>query len=421
MHTILNLELDDEVLTSSGTLNRRSARSSSRGSFQSAKNAISGQALTHSRPRVRTSSKASSPQLPTASVFSENADSGPPTEQTTSPTAGHFVTHSQRALEKIVSSRLVETFVTLTLQASTASRPPSQPNSPPSSPLATITSPRKGKETLVKRPVSASAVNHRKGASTSSTSSTLSVSSSHMSRSHSLASASSSPVSSRVRTTGSIRRQPSSRPATFPSPPPTPPPGSPRLKPHSATTSIRSSQGNSRQRENNLLCLVPTPFYMSPTHLPSTNPIFSQLDPEREFASWADSSATRFKVAIWGRSKAESLSSSRSESGKGLKGKAKEVVCSGDGHTDEESPWKILDEWLVDLDDMELLSPDVCYVVTVSYFMLTCYFIVFCTPFAFQHTTSDTFLRSGFPYPSRVFAISTLYTITCSLAIGSGV
>lgn len=355
---MLNLDMDDEVIPSSGTLTRKSTRSGSRGSFQNVKAAASGSGTLISRPRVRTSSKgAASAQLPTASTFSEKKDLGTPTEQVDASGVGHFVTHSQRALEKIVSSRLVETFVTLTLQTPTASRPSSRPASPSVVPVG----PRKGKDTPIKRAISASSVNHRKGASTSSTSSTLSMSSS----SHSIRSHPSSSISPRVKATGTVRRPASSRPTNFPSPPPTPPPSSPRLRPNTAISNSRTSQGNNRQRENgpgdSSLLLVPTPFYISPTHHPSTNPTFSHLDPEREFASWADTGATRVKVAIWGRSKGGSPRPSRSGSDKDTKGKGKEVVCQGNGSIIEEPPWKVLDEWTVDLDDMEPLSPDVCY------------------------------------------------------------
>ncbi|KAF8588414.1 hypothetical protein K439DRAFT_1658436 [Ramaria rubella] len=358
------LHLDSEEDGGFNTTPRRRTRSGSKGSFQSVRNAIFASGTPTIRPRGRTNSKASSVQVPTTSAFHENVDPDPSTEEDMAPVSGQFVTHSQRALEKIVSSRLVETFVTLTLQPSTTSHPPSQASSPPTSPAISIVNARKGKDVSVKRATSASAANHRRGASNSSTSSTLSTGSSHPNRTQSLASPS-SPSPSRARVGGSARiSAPSTRPANFPSPPPTPPPSSPRPKPTPAISNSRAPPAKLRHHENSqkeIPFSIPTPLYISPTHLPSTNPTFSHLDPEREFAPWADTSASRVKVAIWGRGEGELSRFSRraSEGRKDVKGKSKEQLSDETGsRVEDRCRWTILDEWIVDLDDMEPVPLD---------------------------------------------------------------
>jgi len=94
---------------------------------------------------------------------------------------------------------------------------------------------------------------------------------------------------------------------------------------------------------------------MSPIHTPSINPSFDRLDPEREFAPWADITGSRLKLSVWGR-KVSTTSYAKGDSKR--KGKGKENAPQTNSRQVEDIPeWRILDEWEVDLDEMKPFSP----------------------------------------------------------------
>jgi len=89
------------------------------------------------------------------------------------------------------------------------------------------------------------------------------------------------------------------------------------------------------------------PFFISSFHRPSTNPAFTALDPTHDFAPWANLSEHRFRVSLWGRTDGDSEW--------GTTGKGKKEI----GMPSSESGWSIVCEWHVDLDDLTPLSSEV--------------------------------------------------------------
>ena len=97
--------------------------------------------------------------------------------------------------------------------------------------------------------------------------------------------------------------------------------------------------------------LPEVPFYISSFHRPSTNPSFTALDPTHDFAPWANLSEHRFHVSLWGRADGDSEWGTSEMTGKG---KEKEI-----GVPSSESGWSVICEWDVDLGDLIPLSPEV--------------------------------------------------------------
>jgi hypothetical protein len=93
--------------------------------------------------------------------------------------------------------------------------------------------------------------------------------------------------------------------------------------------------------------LPDVPFFISSFHRPSTNPVFTALDSTHDFAPWANLSEHRFRVSLWGRTDGDG------EWGAAGKGK-KEI-----GMPSSESGWSVICEWYVDLDDLAPLSSEV--------------------------------------------------------------
>ncbi|GJJ13923.1 hypothetical protein Clacol_008180 [Clathrus columnatus] len=261
-----------------------------------------------------------------------------------------FVIHSQKHLEKIISSRLIETFITLSplsLTGHTPSSPLLSPTPTPSSPNAVVSAPNKSRELPNKKVLPGNKSEHRKSPSVS------------LGNSHKSSSAARTPVTpvatSRSRIGGSQRASTSKTNFTSP---PTPPPESPRAKLHNPSTkpvsNKKSSSRTSDDQQDEPEPAFPTPFYISPIHKPSTNPMFTHLDPEREFANWADITSPRFQVIIWG------CSNQTDKFTEDVKGKGKETIDPVTESTfmKPNSSWQILDEWIVDLDEAELLTSD---------------------------------------------------------------
>ncbi|OBZ78990.1 hypothetical protein A0H81_00303 [Grifola frondosa] len=115
-----------------------------------------------------------------------------------------------------------------------------------------------------------------------------------------------------------------------------------------------------------------TPDHISAIHWPSTNPSF-QLDARNgfEFAPGADLSGSKMRVEVWGRSAWASTPGKRFDSGKGnveieksnrstdgvdAKGKGKEK--QRDDENCQMAEWKMLEGWDVDLADLVLLPED---------------------------------------------------------------
>lgn len=92
------------------------------------------------------------------------------------------------------------------------------------------------------------------------------------------------------------------------------------------------------------------PFFISSLHRPSTNPSWTDLDASGDFAEWTDRHQSQVTVTLWGR--VDECSGSAWSS---LKGKGKDT---GLGEPDEEH-WKVLVEWDVHLDRLEKVEASV--------------------------------------------------------------
>ena len=93
--------------------------------------------------------------------------------------------------------------------------------------------------------------------------------------------------------------------------------------------------------------LPEVPFFISSFHRPSTNPAFMALDPTHDFAPWANLSEHRFRVFLWGRADGDG------EWGTTWKGKKESGMPSS------ETGWSVICEWDVDLEDLAPLSSEV--------------------------------------------------------------
>ncbi|KAG5642507.1 hypothetical protein DXG03_002704 [Asterophora parasitica] len=212
--------------------------------------------------------------------------------------------NSQTGLEKVIQSRLVETFIAVTIPRLSMS-PPSLATTPqPTSPLKSPTFSKSQDGSLSRKAIK------------------------------------SSPLSPSEKSTAAKARRDSAA-----SRPPTRPPSS-HVK--SSSTSVVRTNGEVK-RATQPSILVPlspkqssepqtsAPNYFSPIHRPSTHPHFPIDARSNHFAADTDSSGHKMKVEVWGR-----VGSAWRENPAG-KGKEKEV----DGVSGLE--WKILDEREIDL------------------------------------------------------------------------
>ncbi|KAG6331602.1 hypothetical protein ID866_7484, partial [Astraeus odoratus] len=233
------------------------------------------------------------------------------------PTTTLHFDHSQRTLEKVVQSRLVETFITFTVpdesllplpepsntSVPTRSRSESGPpptNSIPASPLSRTS--RTSRSTNIG---ALKALSGRVGATSTTP----------------------SPSSAR-------RVHPMSKPTT----------ASPRqaTKTHKLSSSAPLQKSNSQQSPARSPEVRPrsTPNYISAVHRPSTNPIFA-IDPSSdEYARHTDLGAESLKIELWAKTEIGSLVANS-------KGKQKEVTEASNSPPGSE--WKLLDEWNVAL------------------------------------------------------------------------
>lgn len=235
----------------------------------------------------------------------------------------------QRSLEHVVSSRLVETFLALSLpctddlgfHANQERRTPSPANLRTSTAQATVSNHKRSASSFstnssasAKRPVLAS---HRPSSRESQPSSST------MNANHSPVPLISKPIPRRIVAPPAPAE---STQNALPTPAPSPP----------AVHKIG---------------LPEVPFFISSFHRPSTNPTFMALDPTHDFASWANVSEHRLRVSLWGRVDGDSEWGTLESTGKG---KEKEI-----GMPSSESGWSVICEWDIDLDDLVPLSLEV--------------------------------------------------------------
>lgn len=236
----------------------------------------------------------------------------------------------QRALEHVVSSRLVETFLSLSLVI--PEEPTIQTSSRPASPLLTPSKPfNSPRRTVSATGTSRTPNSPRKGAlqiaGTSRGSPPIrptplrSVSPNDLVKSKKESKQSAVPHSS-PRRPGSEKGVEISKEHALPTPAPSPP-------------TVPSD-------------LSPAPFYISPFHRPSTNPGFSSIDVHHDFAPWIDLSLNKFQAAVWGRV---------GTWGKG----AEQIVKASENEQNSSDKWSALAVWDVDMDELLPLPSEVIY------------------------------------------------------------
>ncbi|KZT06207.1 uncharacterized protein LAESUDRAFT_726023 [Laetiporus sulphureus 93-53] len=277
---------------------------------------------------------------------------------------------SQRGLEKVLQSRLVETFLTITLPSI-----PSESDTPlketaeidgasaeggyskaasqaKQEKASTSThkpeSPRTSNRRITNGTTSPKTSSSRLSASTNRTAVSSSRSSSFdvNIKSASSSSLANKPAKSSTSPSGSKQRPPVPSPLT-----------SPTLTTfktahsrHSTPPSTPSSPRPNKATLNDGPCV---PSFISPIHWPSTNPAF-QLDARSrgEFAPGADLSGSKMRVEVWGHVKRGLGWSSSGD--RDLKGKGKERERSEQDGLE----WKLLQGWDVDLGDLVPLSKE---------------------------------------------------------------
>ncbi|KAG0696266.1 hypothetical protein DFH29DRAFT_951775 [Suillus ampliporus] len=294
--------------------------------------------------RVRTNSMVSSLSASTTTALSTSNTQAPSTLTTVS-SSSLFFDYSQKTLEKVVQSRLVETFISITVPDSTDILPCPSP-SPTIQRTRAESAPRARSSTSNDLVPPNSATSVRKA--------------SKMSR----------PNSAETSKTPSLPRpEPSSltRPSTTlrKSTPPVKTAGASltsRMAPktHKPSASVPqnltasqlpSPPASPASPEPPLLRSVPN--YISPIHQPSTNPSFV-IDAwsKFEFAPWTDLSANTMKIELWAKTCCHPTGRAL------LEGKGKQKELSVTDPTTEGPEWTVLEQWNATLADLVPLTPE---------------------------------------------------------------
>ncbi|KIK97882.1 hypothetical protein PAXRUDRAFT_824462 [Paxillus rubicundulus Ve08.2h10] len=275
--------------------------------------------------RVRTPSGVSSNSLSASlpSGFENGSVSGTPSASTL------YFDHSQRTLEKVIKSRLVETFITITVP---------EPESPPPHlpPMSNGQSRYRAESvSLPSLPIDAAPPNGvstataRKVATTSRVASIRATKTISTRAGPSMTTRSSTPARKPL----PIAKAASSSSATRP---PT--------KSHKSSSSAPLAKSSSHQSPLSSpaepASLSKVPNYISPIHRPSTNPIYGlDAQSKSDFAESTDLSADTLRIQLWAK---VDVSEAQRTSGSG-KGKQKE--SAGTGSSAHSIGWKVLEEW----------------------------------------------------------------------------
>jgi hypothetical protein len=301
------------------------------------------------RNRVRTTSMVSTLGASTANAQPSTSIPQASSTFTTVSSSSLFFDYSQRTLEKVVQSRLVETFISVTVPDSDISSCPS-PLIPTTQRTRSESAPR-------------------------ALSSNITPGNNHSATSMRKASKMSRPNSTETSKTPSLHRPEasSSNNTSIPIRKGTTPvktngaPLAPRILPraHKPSASVPpkltasqlpSPPASPASPEPPPLRAVPN--YISPIHPPSTNPSFV-IDAQStfEFAPWTNLSADTMKIELWAKTVRHPISGAPLDG----KGKQKEVsVTDRDDSTREGAGWSVLEHWNVTLADLVLLTPEVC-------------------------------------------------------------
>jgi len=283
---------------------RATANSGAPAGYVSSRSSFQGTSLSSGSKRGRSASNATSILEPSASLVPE------PTTTSTS-------TLSQRNLEHVISSRLFETFVTLSTVSKQASPPATRERTLSSASRLRVVPERSPSPSL---PSSTGGGHHRSGGSPS------------RGTAHS----------------STLTPRPSTRFRN---------PASPDSTPRPATSkSLRSSTIRSRTESNASSTSVgppsAIPFYLSPLHAPSTNPSWADIKPRDDFSPGTDMRGCAIQVALWARVPTPTLEKPSVTPRTSDKGKGREEL-------EPDSSWKVLATWDVDLEKLQPFSPNV--------------------------------------------------------------
>ncbi|KAA1468408.1 hypothetical protein DENSPDRAFT_863562 [Dentipellis sp. KUC8613] len=255
-----------------------------------------------------------------------------------------FPDNSQKTLEKVIHSRLVETFITVTVppRPPSSSRPHARTDSSrasqsPSPQMRAASPPHSAPSSREQFPSTGQKVRSPGGISSRRNSRAGTSTGNGVTSPPKGSSTSRHQSSMSVAVVGSSGR--SSKTAS----------GSPKVNGgHTKSSMSASHAGHFPSPSASLTfpsdAVSPSvPNYISPIHEPSINPSFP-LDPRSnyEFAKWTDLSSTTLNIQVWGNVDASISSSSK---GKG-KGKAFDLP-------DTSHPlWRVMEEWSIHLSDL---------------------------------------------------------------------
>ena len=243
-----------------------------------------------------------------------------------------YFDHSQRTLERVVRSRLVETFITIAV-----------PKSPPHSPLPPLVN---GKSRS--RADSGSSPSPTVSATPSNVSAQATRKTVRTSRSASIGTGKTPSTSITSRSsTPKGKPQPMARQVSS---------SSPAVKTHRASSSVPLQKSSSHQSpllsSAGASMLPKVPNYISPIHRPSTNPSYTlDASSQSDFSEHTNLSADRLRIQLWAKVGLNAMDS------RNAKGKQKD--SDGSGSASGSSRWKMLEEWDFSLSDLIPLSPEV--------------------------------------------------------------
>ncbi|KAG8220167.1 hypothetical protein J3R82DRAFT_1200 [Butyriboletus roseoflavus] len=290
-------------------------------------------APTTRQTRIRTTSTVSLHGL------SASLSSAAPTNSVSNvPLSTLYFDHSQRTLEKVVRSRLVETFVTIAVP-----EPPPLSPSPPSvngnSRSRADSGPSPTPTTSV-TPSNASAQATRRGAKTSRS---ASIGVAKMLSIPTVSHATSRLTISKGKSQPMARQVSSSSPAVK------------AVKTHRLSSSAPLQKSSSHQSP--LLSFAEAyvfpkvPNYISPIHRPSTNPLYSlDASSQTDFSEHTNLSADRLRIQLWAKVDLNAMHLGNA------KGKQKD---SDDiGGVSRGPRWKVLEEWDFSLSELMPLSAE---------------------------------------------------------------
>ncbi|OAX43649.1 hypothetical protein K503DRAFT_814528, partial [Rhizopogon vinicolor AM-OR11-026] len=358
LNTLRSTQVDDHKSQLEGDNGRGRRRTQSRVSFSgggsaeatASRNAVSRTISTSAtaptirpRNRVRTTSMVSSLSASTTNAPSSTSIPQAPSTMTSVSSSSLFFDYSQRTLEKVVQSRLVETFISVAV--------PDPPDiSPCSSPSTTQRTRAESAPRIL--PSNSTPSNNHSGTNVRKAS--------KMSRPNSTE-ASKAPSLSRVEASTSNHSSISIRKGT----PPAKTNGAPLTprtlhKTHKPSASVPptltasqlpSPPASPASPEPPQLRTVPN--YISPIHQPSTNPSF-MIDAQSsfEFAPWTDLSADTIKIELWAKTCQHPAVGAPLDS-KGKRKEMSETDCDDQG-----TEWSILEQWNVTLADLVPLTPE---------------------------------------------------------------